>query len=105
MAMTMLRDPCAREPPYHGVDETLHRGIESSLGESLDKFADAAWGRKWFEMFPPGSRKPCNAFDPASASDADMERFARMSAALQRKAAAIMRNSKLAKVNPWNNLR
>ena len=103
--MTMLRDPCARNRPITALTKRFIGGIESSLGESLDKFADAAWGRKWFEMFPPGSRKPCNAFDPASASDADMERFARMSAALQRKAAAIMRNSKLAKVNPWNNLR
>jgi hypothetical protein len=90
------------EAPFQGIDDPLHEEIEARCGDGRETFARAAWGRNWDEVFPPADRKPCNAFDPATANSPAIQRYERMRRALWAAAKAVLADQRLARVRPWD---
>jgi len=90
------------EAPFQGIDDALYEEVEALGADARETFARAAWGRSWSEVFPPALRKPCNAFDPATAHSPAIERYERMRTALWAAAEAVMADERLARVRPWD---
>jgi len=91
-----------KEAPYQGIDDTLYDEIESAVAGDRDIFAQAVWGRKWKDLFPPRLRRPCNAFMEATAEPAALEQYRRIADALWARATVIMADQRLAKIRPWD---
>lgn len=91
------------EPPFYGVDADLLQKIEQRVAETRERFAQLAWGQTWHAVFG-STTKQSNAFNPATAEPADLERYQRLTDALWAAAERIMAEAKFAKVNPWDQL-
>lgn len=94
------------EAAFYGVDTELLQEIESRVSEDREKFAQAAWGESWRDVFAfdESSTKQCNAFDAANAEPAALKKYQRMTEALWSAAQRIVDHPVHAKRHAWDRL-
>jgi hypothetical protein len=102
--LTQQEEP---EPAFYGIDADLRREIERRVGEHREKFAQAAWGKSWQDVFTsdPAAPKQSNAFDPATAGPEAVNRYERITAELWSATQRIMNDPSHATRHPWDRLR